>query len=70
MPAAAATPRDIVNRYNREIVTALAQPDVRERLAGIGMDPVTMTPEQFGNFIREEIQQWTPVVKKSGAKVG
>ena len=67
--APAATPRDIINRYNREIVTALGQQDVRDRLAGIGMDPVTMTPDQFGNFIREEIQKWTPVVKKSGAKV-
>ena len=48
---------------------ALQLPDVRARLAGIGMDPVTMTPEQFAQFIRDEIARWAPVVKASGAKV-
>lgn len=67
--APAGTPRDIINRYHREIAATLSLPDVRERLAGIGMDPVTMTPEQFTGFIREEIQKWAPVVAKSGAKV-
>lgn len=67
--APANTPRDIVSRYNAEIVKILAQPDVRARLASIGLDPVTMSPEQFASFIRQEIAKWTPVVKASGAKV-
>ena len=67
--APAGTPRDIVSRYNTEIVRILAQTDVRARLASIGLDPVTMSPDQFAAFIREEIAKWAPVVKASGATV-
>ena len=67
--APAQTPRDIVNRYNREIATALAQPEVKERLSKLGMDLGTMSPEQFAGFIREEIDKWSKVVKASGARV-
>ena len=67
--APAGTPRDIVSRYNAEIVRILAQPDVRARLTSIGLDPVTMSPEEFAAFIREEIAKWAPVVEASGAKV-
>ena len=66
--APAATPRPIVMRYNAEIVKTLAQPDARSKLAAIGLDPVTMTPDQFAAFIRDEIAKWAPVVKASGAK--
>ena len=67
--APAGTSRDIVGRYNREIVAALARPEVRERLANIGMDAITSTPEEFAAFIAAEIAKWTPLVKASGAKV-
>jgi tripartite-type tricarboxylate transporter receptor subunit TctC len=66
--APAGTPRPIVGRYNAEIVKILAQHDVRGKLASIGLDPVTMTPEQFAAFIVDEIAKWAPVVKASGAK--
>src|SRR5262249_25543388 len=66
--APAGTPRPIVERYYGEISKALAQPETRGKLAGIGMDPVTKTPDQFAAFIREEIARWAPVVKASGAK--
>jgi tripartite-type tricarboxylate transporter receptor subunit TctC len=69
MVAPAGTPRPIINRYNAEIVKAMQQTDTRGRLAGIGMDPVTMSPDEFAQFIRDEIARWTPVVKASGAKV-
>jgi tripartite-type tricarboxylate transporter receptor subunit TctC len=67
--APAGTPRDIVMRYNAEIVKILRQGDVRARLASIGLDPVTMSPDEFAAFIRKEIAKWTPVVKASGARV-
>jgi tripartite-type tricarboxylate transporter receptor subunit TctC len=67
--APAGTPRPIVQRYNSEIVRAMGQPVVRGKLAGIGMDPVTMSPDQFAQFIRDEIARWAPVVKASGAKL-
>ncbi len=68
MVAPAGTPADIVALYNREIVAALGQGEARNRLLAIGLDPLTMTPEQFAAFIREEIQKWTMVVNSSGAR--
>jgi len=67
--APAATPRPIVNRLHDGIVRALAQPDVKERLAAMGAEPVGDTPEQFGAFVKSEIAKYAKVVKDSGARV-
>ena len=64
----AAAPRDIVLKLNAEIVRALRQPEVRERLAADGTVPVGNTPEEFGAHIKAEIARWAPVVKASGAR--
>jgi tripartite-type tricarboxylate transporter receptor subunit TctC len=64
----AGTPRAVVDQLNTEIVRILNLPDVREKLAGIGMDVVTDTPDQFAAFVQSEIAKWSPVVKASGAK--
>ena len=65
--APANTPKDLVLRFNKEITTALGQTEVRERLANMGMDVNTTSPEQFVNFIASEINKWSPIVKNSGA---
>jgi len=67
--APARTPAPIVARLNREIVAALQQPDTRARLASVGADPVSDTPEEFAAFIRSELAKWAKVVKASGAHV-
>ena len=46
----------------------LRRPDVKERLAADGAEPIGNTPEEFGAFIKTEIARWAPVVKASGAR--
>ena len=63
------TPREIVARVNADIGKALQQPDVQEKLKGLGMQIVGGPPEQFGGFMRAEAGKWAKIVKDSGAKV-
>jgi len=66
--APAGVPQDLVNRINSEVVRALAAPEVRERLAQVGLDWRANTPGEFAAFLREEVQKWALAVKDSGAK--
>lgn len=66
--APAATPRELIARINGDINRVMKMPDVAQRLAGDGVEAVGTTPEQFGNYLRQEIVKWGKVVKASGAK--
>lgn len=66
--APAGTPREIITRLNAELVKALAAPDTREKLASIGIEPMTDTPEQFAAFIRSETERYAKVIKAAGIK--
>jgi tripartite-type tricarboxylate transporter receptor subunit TctC len=66
--APAKTPRPIVDRLNGEIVRALATPELRERMEGMGADPVGNTPEQYTRFVENEIAKWGKVIKFAGIK--
>lgn len=68
--APAGTPREIVNRLNREIVDILRQPDVKERLFQQGFETVVSTPEQFAAYMRTELGKWAKVIKQAGIKPG
>ena len=67
--APAATPRDIVMKLNGAVAKSLQAPEVKERLVGLGAQPVSNTPEEFTEFVRAEIARWGTVVKASGARV-
>ena len=67
--APAGTPKDIIAKLNAAAVKALATPEMRERLASQGAEAVGNTPEQFGAFIKAEIEKWAKIVKASGARV-
>lgn len=62
------TPAVAVNRLNADINKALQLPDVRQRLASLGADPLGGTAQGFGDYIRSEIAKYTKVVKDSGLK--
>jgi len=64
--APAGTPKDIIVKLNAEANRALAMQDVKDRMAGAGMQPAGGTPEEFGKFIRAELAKWGPVVKAAG----
>lgn len=66
--APAATPKDVVNRLNTEIVAAVQLPNVREQLTKMGFEIVANTPEQYAAFLREENTKWSKVVKDLGLK--
>src|SRR4051812_1568148 len=67
--APAATPRDIVERVNRETLRALGDADVKKQFAAQGIDAMGGTPDQFAAYIREETAKWARVVQASGAKI-
>ena len=62
------TPRPVIDRLANETRRILALPDVRERLAGLGAEPVGSTPAEFTAHVQREIVKWAQVVKASGAK--
>jgi tripartite-type tricarboxylate transporter receptor subunit TctC len=65
----AGTPKPIVDRLNAEIAKIVSSPDVKADWAKQGAVPMTMTPEQFAQYMRDDIEKWAKVVKISGAKV-
>ena len=66
--APAGTPAPIINRLNSEINKALAAPDLKDRLLGVGVQPLGTTPEQFGTFIRSEAGRYAKIIKAAGIK--
>ena len=66
--APAGVPRDIINRLNAELNKAIATPDLKEKFASNGVDPLGGTPEQFGSYIRSESVRFGRVIKDAGIK--
>ena len=62
-------PADIVRRLNTEVVQALKQNDVRERLAGLGVDVRSSTPEELTRLLSTDMDRWARVVQRTGIRV-
>ncbi len=67
--APAGTPRDIVQKWNAEVVKILDSPEMRERLAAQGAEAAPTSPERFAAFVASEARKYARIVKLSGAKV-
>ena len=63
------TPMDIIRLLNREIAAAVAPPDVQERLATLGFETVTATPDEFARLLKAEIAKWAGVLQTTGIKM-
>jgi len=62
------TPTEIVNKLNKEVNAAFADPKMNSRLANLGSTPLPGSPADFGKLIAEEIEKWGKVVKSVGIK--
>jgi tripartite-type tricarboxylate transporter receptor subunit TctC len=60
------TPKEIVDRLNAEIAKIIAKPEIRDAWARQGAVPMTMTPDQFGAYLKQDIEKWAKVIKTAG----
>ncbi len=65
----AGTPNAIITRLHAETVKALALPDIKERLSGMGAEGVGNTPAQFSAFVKSEIRKWAQVARDAGLRI-
>jgi tripartite-type tricarboxylate transporter receptor subunit TctC len=64
----AATPREAVDRLNAETMRMLARPDVREKLAALGMDAAGSKPQELASTIQAETTRWSGVIRQKNIK--
>ena len=67
--APAGTPQAVVNRLNSALNAALAQPDIRKRFNGFGLEAVSSTPAQLKDRVAVEVKRWGDVIGKAGIRV-
>ena len=66
--APAGTPQAIIRRLQEEVARVMKLPEVRERMAALGVDPTSSTPEEFSRLIAADIAKWTAVAKAANIK--
>jgi tripartite-type tricarboxylate transporter receptor subunit TctC len=63
------TPAQIIDRLNKENNAGLADPGLSARFVSLGIEPLAMTPAEFGKFIAEETDKWGKVIRAAGIKL-
>jgi tripartite-type tricarboxylate transporter receptor subunit TctC len=67
--APAKTPREIIDRMLAEVLKALKEPEVREKIANLGAEPVGMPQEEFVRYLVADIEKYTKLGKRIGLKL-
>jgi len=67
--APAGTPRPVLDKLNAEVIKVINAPEVKENWAKQGAVPMGMSVDEFGKFLREDVQKWSKLVKDTGMKV-
>jgi tripartite-type tricarboxylate transporter receptor subunit TctC len=62
------TPAEIVERLNKEVNAALADPKLKARLADLGTEPISMTRAEFAKFVVDETEKWGKVIRAANIK--
>jgi len=58
----------VIDKLNKALVAALAQPEVKERLGKIGADPAPTTPKEFDELVARELKENGALIKAAGIK--
>jgi tripartite-type tricarboxylate transporter receptor subunit TctC len=66
--APAKTPREIVTKLHGEIAKLVAQPQTKERLLAMGLDPVGLPPDEFASYLKTETVKWGKLVREADIK--
>ena len=69
MQVPAGTPKAVVDKLNRDIVTLLKEPEVVQRFRNQGVEVAASTPEQFGALVRSEITKWTQLIREANIRI-
>ena len=64
----AGTPKDVTARLHQEIVKIIDEPDTKERLAALGLEPVGDSPEQFSAQLKVEMAKWTRIIRAANIR--
>ena len=67
--APAGTPGEIIDLLHRTIAKIVAPRDFKDRLLALGFDPVASTPNQFADWIKDEIAKWGKVIREANITV-
>jgi tripartite-type tricarboxylate transporter receptor subunit TctC len=62
------TPAEVIDKLNNEINAVAADPLIKARLAGLGVNPMSMTSAEFGKFIADETEKWGKVIQALNIK--
>ena len=65
----AKTPAPIIQQLNSEVMKALQSPEVRQKLALQGAEPLGSTPQAYGEYVQKELLRWAKVVKQTGVSL-
>jgi tripartite-type tricarboxylate transporter receptor subunit TctC len=66
--APAGTPQAIIDKLHAESVKAMAAPDMRERLVGLGGEPSSLSPAETAAFLKADSAQWGRLIRERGIK--
>jgi len=68
LSAPKSTPTEIIETLNRATSAAVADPNMKSRLVGLGAEPMSMTPAEFGKFMFDETEKWGKVIRAANIK--
>ena len=67
--APAGTPKEIIARLQRDIAELMLEPEMKERLVGLGVESAPSTPDQLAALLKDDLVRWSRIVKESGAQL-